>query len=433
MRLAVLTNYHLDQVGGAEEALDRLATAWQAAGQDVTVLASPRRRSGPSRRWRPEYPVVELASPWSTRFGLGRFVGPLLKLHGQRPLDVVLASDAYWPGHVARLFRERTGVPYCLYSHGSDVMHGSRFLKRATCRKRLEATIRDAAAIACISHYMQGRIEEIARPNGLVRVISNGWPDEWRDALPPTASAETGIEPTASLTGHYVFAMGRIVERKGFQVLVEAWALLRRRRPDLCDVGLVIAGDGPYRESLITLADSLHLAPKTKFKVGGICPGEVVFPGVVHGNAKRRLVDGAAVGVCPSIRHEPQGMVVLEMLCRGVPVVASRAGGLPDHIHPGQNGMLFTPGSAVELADCLESMLNWPGGRAAWAEQARKSVANLSWNQVAKAHLQLLAEGAALKRGAGPIARPHFWQRWRASVCSDQPSAEGRRRLDGNG
>lgn len=432
MRLAVLTNYHLDQVGGAEEALDRLATAWHTGGQDVTVLAAPGRRPGPSRRWRPAYPVVELPSPWSTRFGLGRYVGPLLKLHRQRPLDVVLASDAYWPGYVARLFRQQTGVPYCLYSHGSDVMHGSRFLRRATCRRRLEATIRDAGAIACISHYMQGRIEEIARPNGLVRVISNGWPDEWRDAL-PTSSAETGIESMAGPTGQYVFAMGRIVERKGFQVLVEAWAMLRRRRPDLSAMGLVIAGDGPYRQSLLTLADSLRLAPKTAIPGSGDCSGEVVFPGVVHGNAKRQLVDGAAVGVCPSIRHEPQGMVVLEMLCRGVPVVASRIGGLPDHIQPGQNGRLFTADDAGELADCLESMLTWPGGRAAWAERARRSVADLSWRQVAKSHLQLLAEGAALGRGTGPSAPPHFWQRWPMHANSYRPIAQGRGRLDGNG
>lgn len=418
MRIAVLTNYHLDQLGGAEEALDRLATAWQAAGHDVTLLASPRRRPGASRDWRPVYPVVPLVNPWSTRFGLGRYVRPLLVLHRQRPLDVVLASDAYWPGHVAHRFGRQSGVPFCLYSHGSDVMHGSRFLRRAACRRRLERTIAAAAGVACISNYMRQRILEIAAPTGVVQVIPNGWPDEWREPRAPKAKVSDSGQPI----GRYVFALGRMVELKGFQTLVEAFALMRRRRADWNEVGLMIAGDGPYREHLVSKAEALGLRPKAALNLMDRRPGDVVFPGTVHGEHKRGLIDGAWVGVCPSIRQEPQGMVVLEMLCRGVPVIASRAGGLPDHIEPGQNGMLFEPGNAAGLAECLESIFASPDSQDAWQRRARQSVAELSWSQVAAAHLELMAQAIALRPDrVGPT---RFFDRWWSKANRGLPTSD---------
>lgn len=409
MRIAVLTNYHLDQLGGAEEALDRLSSAWHLAGHDLTLLASRRRRQGPIRPWRPAYPVVEIPNPWSARFGLGRYTRPLADLHRRQPLDVILASDAYWPGHVAYLFGQQTGVPYCLYSHGSDVMHGGRFLRRATCRRRLERAIAGAAGIACISNYMQQRVEEIARPTGLIRVVPNGWPDEWSR---PAGEEPDHREPPP-LAGRYVFAIGRVVTGKGFPILVKALAQVRSRLSWGDELGLVIAGDGPDRGALIEQAAAWGLPALTEAPPGQTLPaGSVLFPGAVQGEQKRRLMDGAEIGVCPSIRQEPQGMVVLEMLCRGLPVIASRAGGLPDHIVPGKNGALFETGNAEDLARSLESLLGWPGGREEWARRARESVDALRWSQVAAAHLELMQEAVA-GRGRRPgVSRPYLLRWW---------------------
>lgn len=415
MRIAVLTNYHLEQVGGAEEALDRLASAWHAAGHDVTLLASPARRSGARRSWSPAYPVVRIRAPWSTRFGLGHYARTLAALHRQCPLDVVLASDAYWPGHAARLFWRNSGVPYGIYSHGSDVMHGSRFLARPACRRRIEDIVREAASVACISQYMRGQIESLAPPRRLVRVIHNGWPDEW-------ATDTNGGQPSRPTAAwRYILALGRVIEGKGFQTLIDAAAKLRRERPDFAEVGLVIAGDGPYRQTLFERATALGLAPGAELPSAELpsAPGQrpgVYLPGMVQGDAKRRLIDEAMLGACPSIRQEPQGMVVLEMLCRGVPVVASRTGGLPDLIQPGVNGLLFTSGDAADLAAALGRAWDAQGSLAAWSIAARKSVAHLRWSDVAARHLELLREAVAASAcslGGQGAGRPHFLARWR--------------------
>src|SRR5262245_23634819 len=248
MRIGILTNYHLEQVGGAEEVIDRLATLWLGAGHDVRLFSAPARSKRPTRPWQPAYRQIRLGRVFSSRFGLWRYVRALGKEHAAVPLHVVLACDAYWAGHVARLFSMGSGVPYVICSHGSDVMHGSRFLKRPLTKARLQLSIRNADAIACISSYMRSRTEGIAQPRGIVRLVLNGWPDEW---------SQRATCPRV-VTGPYLFAMGRVVELKGFQTLVEAFARIRPRHPLL---SLVIAGDGNYLPPLFEQVTALGLGP----------------------------------------------------------------------------------------------------------------------------------------------------------------------------
>ncbi len=387
MRIGILTNYHLEQVGGAEEALDRLATHWLRLGCQPLLFASPSRRAGgPKRPWQPAYPCHRLPRPFSTRWGLSRYLWHLAREHRRQPLDLVLASDVYWPGHVARLFRHRSGVPYVLYSHGGDCMQGSRFLRRGVCRKRMAQSIAQADGVTCISHYVRGRLEALAQPTGPVRWLPNGWPDEWAQAAPTRPLVQWP----------YLFAMGRMIELKGFQTLLAAYVRLRARFPRL---GLIVAGDGPYREGLWRQAQMAGLAPTERIDGTSASP-TVVLPGFVHGDEKRALVEHALLGVCPSIREEPQGMVVLEMLCRGVPVVASRVGGIPDMIQPGLNGELFRAGDDADLAQQLSTLLGEPEQLAARRRQAAPSVAELPWSRVAERYLELFHEVLANHRRA---------------------------------
>lgn len=409
MRIGIITNYHLEQVGGAEEALDRLARHWHRAGHKPVLWASPSRRVGAARRaWQPEYEFRAIPRPFSTRWGLGRYVRYLEAAHHQAPLDVLLASDAYWPGHVARLFAARSAVPYVIYSHGGDCMHGSRFLRRPVIRRRMADTVREAAGVACISRYVERQLRALAEPRGRVAWLPNGWPDEW-------ASAETAPRPVA---WPYLMALGRMVELKGFQTLLAAYVRLRERFPQL---GLILAGDGAYRQALWNQAVTAGLRPVGQLAEVHPNVPALVLPGFVQGTAKRAWVEHAELGVCPSIREEPQGLVVLEFLCRGVPVVASQVGGIPDMIRPGDNGELFAAGDADQLAAKLSALLADPSRRAAMAAQAAPSVAGLAWSQVAARYLELFATvGVARETPPSGPGRPHggFWRGWRRTTES---------------
>lgn len=382
MNIGILTNYHLDQVGGAEEALDRLALNWQRTGHSVVMFSSPGKKTARQRPWQRTYPHVKIPRPFSTRFGLSRYVRYLIREHDQRPMDILLTMDTYWAGHVARLFHARRNVPCVVCSQGGDVMHGSRFLRRSVCKERMSQAIRDADAVVCISRYVGEMLHALATPRGIVRTIHNGWPEEWSSEVPGAKL------PAPIVSGQYLFSMGRGVELKGFQTVIDALARLRPRYPDL---GLVIAADGPYLPTLWEQATRLGLAPQKDLPASPIAGG-VYLPGFVHGEVKRSLAHRATLGVLPSIRQEPQSLALLELLCGGVPVLASNVGGNPDMVKPGVNGDLFTAADSGELASKIDALLSRPQELAKLAAGAAPSVEAFRWDRIADEYLELFRE-----------------------------------------
>ena len=87
-------------------------------------------------------------------------------------------------------------------------------------------------------------------------------------------------------------------------------------------------------------------------------------------------------------------MVVLEMLCRSVPVVASRVGGIPDFVQPGLNGDLFPAGDSQALAAILDRLLSNTDERDRLGAAALPSVERFRWTNVADSYLRLFADVA---------------------------------------
>lgn len=150
--------------------------------------------------------------------------------------------------------------------------------------------------------------------------------------------------PWADRQDSVVF-VGRVSPEKGVDTLIEAWNLLGKDAPPLRVVG---AG-----ESLATL--------RARVAELGLS-GRIRFDGqLAHADAMRVLAD-ARLLVFPSRWYEPFGMALVEAYARGVPVLASRLGSLPDLVPEGVCGALFEPGRAESLAQTL---------RALWASPAR--------------------------------------------------------------
>ena len=149
-----------------------------------------------------------------------------------------------------------------------------------------------------------------------------------------------------------VFCSGRVQPYKGMQTLVDAFALLRGEGVD--DVELAVAGDGPYLHELRGIAARHGLSN-------------------VHFLGRRTdvpaLLAGAAIAVVPSLWEEAFGLAVVEAMAAGVPLVASRTGGIPELVEDGKTGMLVPPGDARALADALRVLLGNPGLRGAMAVQ----------------------------------------------------------------
>jgi glycosyltransferase involved in cell wall biosynthesis len=174
-------------------------------------------------------------------------------------------------------------------------------------------------------------------------LVRGGWPggrvEVLRNFAPASLSARAAAG--ADLTDRarpYVLYLGRLSAEKGVDVLLEAFL---SAAGDLPGWRLVVAGEGPERAAL---------AARLAGRPGA---GRVELAGRVEGEALDALVAGASLCAVPSRWHENAPFSALEALAAGTPVVASRAGGLPELVSEGGTGFLAEPGDAASLASAL--------------------------------------------------------------------------------
>ena len=158
--------------------------------------------------------------------------------------------------------------------------------------------------------------------------------------VPPGTAVVEPRHDFAALPG--IVAAGRLVPEKGFDVLLRAFRHVAARLPD---AKLSIVGGGPEAAPLGRLAATLGVAEK------------VSFPGHLSHADTLIQMRGAWVTCVPSVWAEPFGMAAAESQMQGVPVVASRTGGLAEIVRDGLTGRLVEPGDVDGLAAALLGML----------------------------------------------------------------------------
>ncbi|WP_420625460.1 glycosyltransferase [Candidatus Poriferisodalis sp.] len=257
--------------------------------------------------------------------------GPVIHGHWWFPCGLVAVAAAMAAGrHVASVVQV----------HGSDAavttnaVHrwlARRVLRRSGAVVTVSEDLRDWAASLVPHrgglHPPPSAEPEGRRPGPLLRIVSM-----------PVGADRLG-SPTPTPPDGPVVAVGRLMAEKGFDVLIEAVALMpTAERPEV-----VIVGDGPDRTLLEALA--LRRSVTVQF-VGAVAPSEV---GQWYQRARL---------VCVPSRREGFGMVVAEALAAGRTVVATRVGAAPQFITDGTNGYLVRPDDARALAEALATALH---------------------------------------------------------------------------
>ena len=155
-------------------------------------------------------------------------------------------------------------------------------------------------------------------------------------------------------TGEHILYLGRLTEEKGLPLLMAAWDRHVSRGP--AGLPLVVAGSGPLQEEVARWAAGRR---------------DVRFLGLQTREQCGELLAGAAVVVAPSVWLEAFGLVVVEAMAAGVPVVAAAHGAFVELVEHGVTGLLFRPGDADSLADVLADVQRSPETNRAMGVAAR--------------------------------------------------------------
>jgi phosphatidyl-myo-inositol dimannoside synthase len=240
--------------------------------------------------------------------------------------------------------------------------------------------------------FLKGFLAWAARRSDCVVAISTDTARELRqivdvpvDVIPYTAALPDAptVAHSAVRSGPVLF-VGRLVERKGVASLIEAVARLGEHGPLL-----EVVGEGPERAALQARAQALGIARR------------VAFRGKVPADVLQTSYAGAAVFVLPAVVDargdtEGLGVVLLEAMNHGTPVIASRIGGIPDIVEDGVSGLLVPPGDATALAAALRQLLADPALARRLGEAGRMRAREwFSWEAIVERWKRVYSGAAA--------------------------------------
>ena len=337
----------------------------------------------------------------------GRVAADLVRAN---QVDLVHALGASGLGYALAHARADAPAPFVLNPQGLEEFGGTHpgfaRLKRLAYTP-LQAAVRTCAraaeAVLATDHALVAPVRTHLRIDpARIHVVPNAVDLDTIDRAQAAA-----VAPARALRARLglgegerlLLSVGRLEENKGFHVLASALAELGaggragggdRAGGRLSPWRWVLVGDGPFRPRIASAIEAAGLAAQVQL-AGRVSEAELAA-----------WYAAADLFVHPTL-YEGSSLVTLEAMACGKPVVATRAGGLPDKVRPGETGWLVEPGAPAALADALAEALHQSNDTLARFGAAGRSLVEdaFAWPVVAA---QLEALYAALVRGRTPAA-----------------------------
>jgi glycosyltransferase involved in cell wall biosynthesis len=259
----------------------------------------------------------------------------LIRLVQRNRIDVINVhyplNNSFYFGLCRRI------VPIVLVSsiHGSDIFPGVK--RRVRYSRLFQFLLSSSDLIVAPSHgFKKAFLEVFPHLNGKTTVIHNG--------VDPAELNGLCSETTEDAQSPYILCVSNYKKHKAIDVLVQAFKLVCEAIPS---AKLVIAGGGPLRGQMEDLASSMGVQDK------------IQFLGLIKRAELAKLLHNCDAFVLPS-RFETFGIAILEAMACKKPVVATTAGGIPEIIEDGKNGILVEPDNPTALAEALVTVLRDP-------------------------------------------------------------------------
>jgi phosphatidylinositol alpha-mannosyltransferase len=374
MKIALVSPYDWAVPGGVNNHVRPLATHFIRAGHEVRIIAPS------SRRWSHSCDYLTIIGEHV--IGLpasGSVANVCLSFNLASRVKSLLARESFDVVHVHEPFMPLLPFQFVRYSNainiatfhatregGSRLYAYARFLIKPWWN-RIDGRIAvSRAALKMIGRYLADRYCII--PNGI--------------DYPHFASE---VPPIPKYIDHKrnILFLGRLEKRKGLSYLLEGYALLKKEMPDIRLI--VVGGDGGLREACERYVRHKKLT-------------DVVFTGYVPDEELPRYYKTADVYCAPNTGQESFGIVLLEAMAAGTPIVASNIEGFADVLTDGQEGLLVPPRNGEALAAALHRLLSDAALREEMGKQGGKTARPYGWDQMSARVLeyyQSVANGSA--------------------------------------
>jgi len=340
----LIVNEYPDQtIAGTAVATRGLATALARRGHQIHVVVTSSflghesdAQEQPEVTWLKDRPLKGIGILW-------RLLGVLKVARAWKP--DILQGQSVSCGLLAALAGRRLGLPSIAYAQGQDVYQAG-ILQTYT---EIRWTCRWSSSVVAVTNRLSLLLEQ-RHPPVSVKVIPHGFNPE-----PPLETREMIRHKCgAAEETPVVLYVGRLEQIKGQDLLLEAWPLVQQKIPT---ARLWLVGEGCMRPFLEQSAKNLQIA------------SSVHFWGQLKTDQVAGFMAAADLFVLPS-RSEAFGIVLLEAMSQGLPVVASNVGGIPDVLPPRGDAVLTPPDDVPALASAIISEIRL---------RRRPSLANRDW------------------------------------------------------
>lgn len=385
MKVVIITNVYLPQIGGVEFVVYHLSRTLKTGNCEVSIITS---------HSQPNLPPLEITdgikvyrtylgifgnSVRSSVYFILSFLPSIIKLIKiikiEKP-DIINFHFSDSAALYVLLLKRIFSLPVVVSVHGNDIQ---KFPKESFIYRRPTTVLLKKAdfVTACSKSLLEDAIQLEPSIKDKSISIGNG-----------IDLSEFDLKDIYKAEKPYILSFGRLEHKKGFDVLINSFKIVSKKFPDY---DLIIAGDGVKRSELQNLINNLGLDKKVKLM--GMLPRKEIL----------KLLNGCEIFVCPS-RIEPFGIVNLEAMAAGKPVIASKVDGVPEVIEDGVNGILVEPENVNQLVDAISNLLINEDLRNKLSVNGKKIVEEkYSWEVVGERYFDLFKDIA--NRNVSPFGK----------------------------
>lgn len=373
MNIALLCDRFYPHVGGVERCVMDLALELQKLGNHTCVIADKTPTTLPSHESVNGIPVYRLRFPYilpnpknilsmiARSIPLVHDIGRIIDTH---KVDIINAHFAIHPVFYANLTKifYPNHVPVVATLHGSDVY----ILPKINLIGKILLQVNLSWSDRVIVHSMAllKEAETYSKVRDKSHIIPNG------------INANEFATSNSSLIlqrRSYILSVGRFVNHKGFDTLIEASNLLHKICPE---IKVLVAGYGPEKQTYIHLIRKLGL--------------ESVID-VIDSPERKKIIElmkNCTIFVLPS-RSEGMPLVLLEALAAGKAIIATSVGAIPEIIEEGINGLIVEAEDPVQLADAMHKLITERDLRIKMEKRNLEKAKRYQWPTIAKAYIRV--------------------------------------------